>query len=308
MSSDPAQPSVAVAESPPLAESLICPACGYDLRGIASERCPECGAAVDRTSLGVSRIPWIHREKIGRVRAYLTTMRLAMFRPRALAEGINRPVPYADSQRFRAVTIILAAAGPVAFCIVAMLRGDWLRSKDAANTLLGPDSLRVGEWLAPWMEGAALYPVIPIAIVLTLVFLTGAGSYFFAPKSLDVTRQNRAIALSYYASAPLALLPVISICLGIDLWGQAQFRYNHWLWAKISTALTLVEGVLGVFVFLAMGNTTRRLLSVVTPGRGMRVHFAEFAIMVFGVLTAALALVVFPWCVGFIAVVAESLS
>jgi hypothetical protein len=297
-----------VAKCSPVAESLICPACGYDLRGIASERCPECGAAVDRTSLGVSRIPWVHRQKIGRVRAYLSTMRLAMFRPRALAQEINRPVPYADSQRFRAVTVILAASGPVAFCIFAMLHGDWLRSRDAANAMLGPDSLRVGEWLAPWMEGAALYPVIPIAIVLTLVFLTGSGSYFFAPKSLDVVRQNRAIALSYYASAPLALLPVIGVGIGLDLWGQYQFGYNNSLWTKASTALTLVEGVLGVLVFLAMGNTTRKLLSVVTPGRGFRVHVSEFATMVLGVLTAALALVVFPWCVGLIAVVIESLS
>ena len=31
-------------------ERAICAACGYDLRGIDSDRCPECGKTIDRTS------------------------------------------------------------------------------------------------------------------------------------------------------------------------------------------------------------------------------------------------------------------
>jgi hypothetical protein len=42
---------------------------------------------------------------------------------------------------------------------------------------------------------------------LALAVLTGAHTYLFHPKSLGVERQNRLIAISYYACAPLALLP-----------------------------------------------------------------------------------------------------
>ena len=35
---------------------LLCPACGYDLRGIeASEQCPEFGTAIDRSAAGQRR-------------------------------------------------------------------------------------------------------------------------------------------------------------------------------------------------------------------------------------------------------------
>ena len=44
----------------------FCPDCGYDLRGISSDRCPECGHAVDPTSLAISIIPWTHRRSLGR--------------------------------------------------------------------------------------------------------------------------------------------------------------------------------------------------------------------------------------------------
>jgi len=40
-------------------KATYCPACGYDLRGAANQRCSECGANVGR---GISsRIPWVQR-------------------------------------------------------------------------------------------------------------------------------------------------------------------------------------------------------------------------------------------------------
>ncbi len=35
-------------ESIDFGQSLSCPGCGYDLRGIESERCPECGIVSSR--------------------------------------------------------------------------------------------------------------------------------------------------------------------------------------------------------------------------------------------------------------------
>ena len=34
------------------AADLFCPNCGYNLRGIDSERCPECGVVIDREAMG----------------------------------------------------------------------------------------------------------------------------------------------------------------------------------------------------------------------------------------------------------------
>jgi predicted RNA-binding Zn-ribbon protein involved in translation (DUF1610 family) len=73
---------------------LICPECGYDLRSINSQRCPECGLAIDRATMSVSHLPWSHRQSIGRVRAYWRTNVLVILRPKRLAEEIARPVSF----------------------------------------------------------------------------------------------------------------------------------------------------------------------------------------------------------------------
>src|SRR5688572_15202434 len=89
---------------------LLCPGCGYDLRGIESERCPECGVLVDRAGAVISRIPWAHREQIGKWRAYWRTVRRAMFHPVALAAEVSRPVRFDDAKRFSRRTALLAWA------------------------------------------------------------------------------------------------------------------------------------------------------------------------------------------------------
>src|SRR5688572_21051733 len=84
---------------------LFCPTCGYNLRGIESDRCPECGREIDRSTLAVSKIPWVHRQEIGGVRAYFKTLVMATFRPRRIGEEAVRPVNYRDAQRFRWTTV-----------------------------------------------------------------------------------------------------------------------------------------------------------------------------------------------------------
>lgn len=177
----------------PQATDPACPECGYSLRGISSDQCPECGLAIDWATLSVSRLPWTHRRTIGRWRAYWRTDLLAILRPRKLAEEMNRPVSFRDAQRFRHVTVFLGWV-PLA-ASAAAIRSERLGLFEAhAN-----DSRGAGWWLE-WL--AVLAAVF--ACWLALFLVSGAGSYFFHPRYLPVLRQNRAIALSYYAGAPLA--------------------------------------------------------------------------------------------------------
>src|SRR5687768_3337208 len=99
---------------------LFCPVCGYDLRGIESTRCPECGGEVDRSALAASNIPWVHRRYLGAVRAFWKTVRTATVRPEHLGAECARPVNYADALRFRFV-VVLTVWVPVAAATVAWL-------------------------------------------------------------------------------------------------------------------------------------------------------------------------------------------
>ncbi len=55
---------------------------------------------------------------------------------------------------------------------------------------------------------------------LFLFTATGTASYFFHPRSISITRQNRAVALSDYACAPLALTPIPATAL-LLIWALA---------------------------------------------------------------------------------------
>src|SRR3954451_13793021 len=77
---------------------LHCPQCGYNLRGIDSDMCPECGLAVDRAAFAESQLPWSHRKRIGYVRGYLRTLAMGMLDSRKLAMEVARPVSFRDAQ------------------------------------------------------------------------------------------------------------------------------------------------------------------------------------------------------------------
>jgi hypothetical protein len=70
---------------------------------------------------------------------------------------------------------------------------------------------------------------------LFLYTWTGLHTYWLHPRSLSVERQNRAIALGYYACAPLALLPVtlpaglVILCLGLSAVWYVPSPSTSWL-------------------------------------------------------------------------------
>src|SRR6478609_3636267 len=65
----------ATTETPAESEhNLLCPACGYDLRGTTAQRCSECGLELDRAAFQRSTIAWAYRGKIGRISAFVRTV------------------------------------------------------------------------------------------------------------------------------------------------------------------------------------------------------------------------------------------
>ena len=195
---------------------LFCPGCGYSLRGITSERCPECGLAIDRSSLAVSQIPWAHRRRVGRVRAYWRTVWFCTFYRNRLAGEIARPVSYSDAQRFRWLTVSL-------MILPAVLA--WPFVPQPAVKELCQDML-LPEPLVPY-----LLPLMLLGCTISLLAITGIPSYFFHPGRLSIPQQNRAIALSYYTCAPLALtIALVYASIGLSFVASMvseRFFHDH---------------------------------------------------------------------------------
>ncbi len=162
-------------------QDAYCLSCGYNLRGLVQNRCPECGNEFDRAKVTASQLPWAYRRHIGRLRAYWKTVGMVMFRPERFCRERAYPVSYSDAQRFRWISVLHI------YLTVVLVSIFW------------PDMLWVSDlWLA-----AALY----LSVFLILAAITGVPSYFFHPRSLPIEQQNRAVALSYYCCAPLAWTP-----------------------------------------------------------------------------------------------------
>ncbi len=98
------------ATAAPLPAGVFCVDCGYDLRGLTSERCPECGVSIVELHGGQSLIPWVHRKHVGFWRAYWKTVWLVFRRPKTLALEMVRKVDWGDSQSFRWTTTAIAYA------------------------------------------------------------------------------------------------------------------------------------------------------------------------------------------------------
>jgi hypothetical protein len=233
-------------ESPTL---LLCPACGYDLRGIeGSENCPECGTAIDRGATGTSRIPWVRRKQIGTWRAYVRTVLLVMFRPARIASDIARPVSFDEARRFARRTAIVAWTPMVLFFLWL-----WLASMKLPVVPVPPLSRTSSEWR--WQGGAYLdrnshttmllnllrlevgnvfslgfalevlvMAVVFASLLLWVTCLCRAGSWFFHPRDQSIARQNRAVALSHYACAPLALTPLVAPFVAYTYWSAGIAR------------------------------------------------------------------------------------
>jgi hypothetical protein len=78
-----------------------------------------------------------------------------------------------------------------------------------------------------------------------LILWTGLPSYFFHPPWLPVELQNRAVALSYYATAPLALMPLVPIA-------ASAFLFVELSRSEQLPAAVLVSG--GVLHLLLIGS------------------------------------------------------
>ena len=116
------------------ADLFLCPACGYDLRGTAGDRCGECGLEIDRAGLRVSGIPWVYRGRMLRARIYKTArafardcgVRFEAARPQEIRDGCAFAASRPASWRSRWSGRSSRASTP---------RAGWLRCVSAADQL-----------------------------------------------------------------------------------------------------------------------------------------------------------------------------
>lgn len=209
----------------------------YDLRGLAGDACPECGESLDRAKLAKSAIPWVHRE--GPIlRALLQTAWLATFKTQLFCLEVARPVSLRDARKFRQ-----HVAGLLAFVVMLF----------AALLMLFVEDLRdpmVDLW-QKWPVVMSLLTVLSVILVmLFMLVFTGVHTYWFHPKGLPMQQQNRAVAISHYACAPLLGLIPAAIGIGLAIFLSESV---YWLDEDALAWLAVLFGIpSGLLVILSL--------------------------------------------------------
>ncbi|MEM1010723.1 MAG: hypothetical protein AAGI46_00730 [Planctomycetota bacterium] len=245
-------------------EPLPCPNCGYDLRGNASDVCPECGDAFDPARLAEAQIPWQERHEIGRVRAFVQTAWLVIRRPTRFARQATRPVRYRDARRFQFVCVLLAwlTIGPVSAWGLWNARDSYVSGEPSPFMYYSQPSGDTSSPSALLADGSIVAAFL-VGLFLWLFLTTGVASYFFQLPSLSTAIRDRAIAASYYAAAPLALTPVAGVTvlamLGVAYLGEEEIwpeLIAMWLVVVLFTA----AAVLVLVALLATATVPMRFL------------------------------------------------
>jgi len=290
---------------------LHCPGCNYDLRALVGERCPECGVVIDRAALAGPRIPWVLRRNIGWFRAYLQTAWLALAHPRRFAANMDQPVSLGDARSFQNVTVLLAflpllGIGLWAYYTQAYVSGSF----GARGWLVMNVPHPTVESFAKTLGGALEALGVAFAGFCLWLFLkgaTGAASYFFHPRYMSIARQNRAVALSYYACAPLAWTPIF-IALSPVFASIMPMEFEGSTTEIVSEAvLVTVILVIAAAPVFAWWRSTLVLLRNTTGCGHPRVLMLAVCLPLMWGLLAVLTLGLLPVAYGFVAIVILSL-
>ncbi len=172
---------------------VFCPKCGYNLRGIESERCPECGYSLAFLKIAESQIPWVHRKQIGRFRAYWRTVWRATFRRLKFGEELARPMSVPDARRFHYVTMLHVYLAIVILTELLVFDGpQGLRASFGDHTALG----------------VCVILVVHLCLLLSFGVACRIGGDTIRNKNMPIGRQAQAVGLGYYAAGAFAWLPL----------------------------------------------------------------------------------------------------
>jgi hypothetical protein len=289
---------------PSTVDGTYCPGCGYDLRSLNSERCPECGLPIASTFTGI--IPWERRKGIGFGSAFFRTLLTATFKPTHLARATGSPINVRSARLFRWIVRVLIIVPCVALFALALSQNG---GTNALITIDGPYQGLLQPFWEPlflWTVGATLWPILPIGFAFTVILATGISQWFFM-KRLEPARRNRAMAFSYYLCSPLGWIFIPCVTCG------AVMILSDSDWVGSSHAIDTMADISGLLCILsvlvlliAIVNSIRAVDAATQCGVIRSLAIAAGVIAQAGV-SIAIGLGLFPAVVGLFRLIITSL-
>jgi hypothetical protein len=285
-----------------------CAGCGYNLRGLTSARCPECGLEIEAAA--GSAIPWEAWRELGNVHAFWRTFREAAFHPKRLSQAASHPVKASSAYWFRVIVSFIAALpmSAVFWMIVAVDRGTWFLSiwqsggQRSAMTMTPPPS-----WWEPailWSAGATFVIVMPVAAFIAYYLGSGVLGFWVTTSEMSAERKQRAVAVAAYACAPLVMM-IVPTAAFVLAWATADMNdpFFHGVFlSSVVVAPATFGGIAGMCVVNAS-----ILISSITHCGWLRKAAAWLGLPACYALAVCAGLVGFPMLVGLIWIMIDSL-
>jgi hypothetical protein len=227
------------------------------------------------------------------------------------------PVDYRSAERFRWVVVAIVSGLLIAFYVVLALPeagigilGGW--PFVAWDSLYGNGPLdSIWELETIWYAGASLVPVLPLGIIIAVLIWTAAPTYWFHPRRLAMTQQNRAVALGRYAAGSLVWLWIPGIALGTTVFYEgttfpAAPDGGAMTWYFFTLEPWVCYIVTGLILLTFLRNVILLLARATRCGAG-RVAGAAFSTVAGLIVGAVIGLVLLPGVAGFLWLVGDSL-
>ncbi len=213
---------------------IFCPKCIYNLRGIESERCPECGYSLAFLKIAESQIPWVHRKEIGRFRAYWQTVWWATFHRLKFGEELTRPMSLPDARRFHYVTLCHFYLAIVPLTVLLAIAGP----RNLQRAFQDHTTFAV-----------CVVLVVHFCAMMFFAVVTRIGGDTIRSKNMPVSRQAHCVGLGYYAAGACAWLP-LSWPLMFLAFRLALAYERVWYLATAFAVLGFVFSMLPVLLWL----------------------------------------------------------
>jgi hypothetical protein len=303
-----------ITEPPTVVEhTLLCPACGYDLRATTAERCSECGLELDREAFQRSAIAWAYRAKMGRFAAFGRTVWQFTSDVRPIRYDYAKPQSARDAAVFRRwVGVLLALCLMVPVVLVYRLGGlkeMAVEPGSAFGPIWGARAMLPGwaqDAVVPWSAGITLPFALFAYAVLLAAYIVSAPAAVLRSKGLPSVQAENVRAIGIYGSAPLVWL-ALSTALFLAAYLptlQPGSKFGNSLASIVLTGMWFLVGVLSLgFTVYRTGQWRAR-----TAHGGYPTGFLGMGeLLLRWVVGIGVIVYVIPWCVGLIFIQADAL-
>jgi hypothetical protein len=222
--------------------NIVCPGCSYDLRGRASDRCPECGLNVAGIESWKSGIPWRGATRIDFLDVF-STMWAVVARPISAIE-LSNPANLRRSRWFRA--IMVPGVAMACFLGAALARPETLlgvselgsSSQASADVALPLNLMRSGQ-AGPVISNEWVL-VVAICSLAWAACATGIPFFWFYDRSRSDDHNARAIDIANYLSGTLCAASLASIGAAMTTGPLVIMLGGEWMLRYIGAPLLLL--------------------------------------------------------------------